>query len=170
LSLSGPRICSIPRQEKALGSVRELTVCDRRGVLPVAGIRACSHGGGSFSETERPQIAIRVVLAGNQSLLRAVETVVSRPEYEVVGEAVSGEQVLPLVRAAEPALLLLDLEITNSSPDWLLERRGCRPLAERRGRRYPARASAWSAAYVMTSVALAEIPRFLREITAGPGR
>ena len=57
--------------------------------------------------------SLRVVIADDHALMRkAIRAVLERAEgIEVVGETGSGEQLLPLVRATQPAVVLLDIRM-----------------------------------------------------------
>ena len=58
-------------------------------------------------------MALKVLLADDHRLtLSGVRRVLERPgDIEVVGEAYSGADVLPMVRSTDPDLVLLDLRM-----------------------------------------------------------
>lgn len=59
--------------------------------------------------------AVRVVLAEDHTLLRALlrSTLSARPDIDVVGEAASGSEAVRLVRAVQPDVLVLDVELNG---------------------------------------------------------
>jgi DNA-binding NarL/FixJ family response regulator len=60
-------------------------------------------------------VTIRVVLADDQSLVRAGFQVLvnSAPDLEVVGEAANGQEVVALVRATKPDVVLMDVRMPD---------------------------------------------------------
>jgi two-component system invasion response regulator UvrY len=58
-------------------------------------------------------VTVRVIVADDQApFRRAVRSVLSAaPDFELVGEATSGEEAIELARALEPDLVLIDIEM-----------------------------------------------------------
>jgi DNA-binding NarL/FixJ family response regulator len=121
-------------------------------------------------------MSVRVMLADDHPLVPlAVRGVLEETEFEVVAVAQTGSQVLPLIHQAQPELLLLDLCMPGISGLRLLEQLAQRhpelpvlvlsgddsadtiQMALRLGAR----------AYILKTLAIAELPAVLREVTAG---
>jgi DNA-binding NarL/FixJ family response regulator len=66
---------------------------------------------------------IRVVVADDQALIRAGfrSLVDSEADLEVVGEAGSGREVLDVVRAAQPDVVLMDIRMPDGDGLWATE-------------------------------------------------
>lgn len=60
-------------------------------------------------------LPVRVVLAEDHTLLRALlrSTLAARPDIEIVGEAATGGEAVRLVRAVQPDVLVLDVELAG---------------------------------------------------------
>lgn len=67
---------------------------------------------------------IRVLVADDHPMLREglVAVLSTQPDFEVVGEAADGEEVVRLARRLEPDVILLDLEMPNTDGVAALER------------------------------------------------
>jgi DNA-binding NarL/FixJ family response regulator len=66
---------------------------------------------------------IRVVVADDQALIRAGFTslIDSEPDLEVVGQAATGRQVLEVVRAERPDVVLMDIRMPDGDGLWATE-------------------------------------------------
>jgi two-component system response regulator NreC len=64
----------------------------------------------------------RLVIADDHVLLRTGLVRLLRNEYEIVGEAADGEEVIAAVETARPDLLVLDLYMPRSEPGALVAR------------------------------------------------
>jgi DNA-binding NarL/FixJ family response regulator len=121
-------------------------------------------------------MSTRVMLADDHPLVPlAVRGVFEATEFELVAVAQTGSQVLPLIHQTQPELLILDLSMPGISGLRLLEQLAQRhpdlpvvvlsgddssvtiEMALRLGAR----------AYIVKTLAIAELPAVLRELTAG---
>jgi DNA-binding NarL/FixJ family response regulator len=113
-------------------------------------------------------MAIKVLLADDHRLhlagiRRALEEV---EDLEVVGEAESGSQVLPLIHQTNPDLVLLDLRLPDmrGSPAWTASgsdyprREGRDPLGVQRRRAHPGAFQRGATAYIVKSVNPVDLP------------